>query len=259
MSSATDEFDFSVRGGTTYELHSTLKPPFEIVQVVAFNMALVLAGWFLLSPDAVTSARFASLVFLPAVLASWAFSDVPTTNLYGSQPARAMAALGDADRLRNLIMARDLTLWLLVAPATALLSFALAFDDRDILGSAVVAALVVVTPFASLGIGAIMAPLLPYHPIPLSQRRRLRSTWLRWTVAVCLPYALIGPATLVVLLPSIVLVYWQGKSSAVWIACALMTLGWTLLVRRLAVDYAIRLTLKRTAFLREYLADPGRG
>jgi hypothetical protein len=240
-------------------LRQTLKPPFEIVQVVVFNMALVLAGWFLLSPDDVTNARFASLVFLPAVLASWAFSDVPTTNLYGSQPRRALAALGDTTRLRNLIMARDLTLWLLVAPGTAMLSFILAYDDQDLLGSAIVASVVVITPFASLGIGAIMAPLLPYHPIRLSQRRQLRATWARWIVAVCLPYLLIGPATVVVLLPAMLLLEWQGKSNAVWLAAVLMTLGWTMVVRRVSVDAAIRLTHNREDRLRAYLSDPTRG
>lgn len=259
MPSTSDEFDFTVRGGTRYEVRQALKPPFEIVQVVAFNMALVLAGWFLLSPDTVTSARFASLVFLPAVLASWAFSDVPTTNLYGSQPRRALAALGDATRLRNLIMARDLTLWLIVAPGTALLSFLLAFDDQNILESVIVAAVVVITPFASLGMGAVMAPLLPYHAIPLRRRWQARSTWVRWTAAVCLPYVLIGPATLVVLLPAILLLEWQGKSTAVYVACVLMTLGWTVLVRRISVAFAIRLTSSREESLREYLADPQRG
>lgn len=262
-----DEFDFSVRGGTRYELHQTLRPPFEILQVVLFNSALVVAGWFLLGPDSVTNSHFTSLVFLPAVIASWAFADVPSTNLYGSQPARALSAIaetardteGNTRKLRNLIMARDLTLWLLVAPATAILAIYLVGDDHDAMGTFGVAGAVLLTPFGALGLASIMAPLLPYHPVPMRRRRELRSTWVRWLVCVCLPYVLIAPASLIVLLPTILLMEWQGRTDAVWLACVAVTVGWTLLVRRLSVDLTIGLTVKRRTELRAYLADPSRG
>lgn len=259
MASGAGEFDFSVRGGTRYELHHTLRPPFEILQVVIFNMALVLAGWFILGPAVMEPEALASLVFLPAVLASWAFADVPTTNLYGSQPARALAALGHPERLRNLIMSRDLVLWLLVAPATAILSFALAFRDDDIVGSAAVAAVVIILPFGALGLASIMAPLLPYHAIPLRERRQLRHTWFRWGCAVCIPYFLIGPSAVIILLPATVIVEEFGRTTATWIACLLITTGWTVAVRWLSVAITLRLTHRRREWLTDYLQHPERG
>lgn len=259
MTSVVGELDFSVIGGTRYELHRTLRPPFEILQVVVFNMALVLVGWYVLGPTVMEPEALASLVFLPAVLASWAFADVPTTNLYGSQPTRALAALGHRERLRNLIMARDLVLWLLVAPATAILSFALAFREDDVFGSAAVAAVVIILPFGALGMASIMAPLLPYHAIPLRARRELRGTWFRWTCAVCIPYVLIGPAALIILLPAIAIVEEFGRSTSTWITCLLVTTGWTVVVRWLSVGVTLRITQRRGEWLREYLQHPERG
>lgn len=257
-----DPFDFGVIPSTRYELHVAIRPPFELLQVVLINMLLVVAGWFLISPDAVTAAKYASLVYLPAVLASWAYSDVPSTNLYGSQPERALAAMSEPDartKLRNLIMSRDLTLWLLVAPATAILSFVLSNVDNDFFTALMVAGCVLLLPFGALGLVSIMAPLLPYHPIPWSQRRLMRRGWPRWIIAFATPYILIAPASIVVLLPAIIVMQQWGRNNATWAAAIAITIGWTLLMRRLSVNLTLRLTIKRREWLREYLADPSRG
>ena len=251
--------DYSVLGGLSYELRLTFRPPFEIIQVVCFNVALVLAGWFLLGPDTITSERFASLVFLPAVLASWAFSDVPATNLYGSQPERAMGAFGHPQRLRNLIMSRDLTLWILIAPAAAILSGILALDDNDIPKTIIVAAIVLILPFGFLGITSIVAPLLPYHPMSIRERRAKRDTWLRWGVAVIIPFILTAPSALILLLPAIGLAEVMGNSKSTMLLALVVTVVWTYVVRRLAVGTTLRLTARRESQLREFLSDPGRG
>ncbi len=251
--------DYSVLGGLSYELRETFRPPFEVIQVIFFNVALVLAGWFLLGPDTITSERFASLVFLPAVLASWAFSDVPATNLYASQPKRALGALGHPDRLRNLILSRNLTLWCLIAPAGAILSWILALDDNDIPKTIIVAAVVLILPFGFLGITSIVAPLLPYHPMSIQERRKKRNTWIRWGVAVVIPFILTMPSALILLLPAIGLVEAMGRSSTSVGLALLVTIVWTYIVRKIAVGITLRLTARREERLRAFLSDPSLG
>ena len=255
----SDPDDWSVLGGLSYELYSTLRPPFELLQVVFFNMALVLAGWFLLGPDSITSERFASIVFLPAILASWAFSDVPATNLYGSQPDRALKALGHPTRLHNLILGRDLALWTLIAPAGAILSLLLALKDNETTTTLLVTAFVLIMPLGYLGIAAIAAPLLPYHSVPMKQRLQLRKTWLRWGFAVILPFLLSTPVAVLLLAPALALVEVFGKEPWVFLVAGVVVLGWTALVRRLAVRYTVRLTFRREDKLRAYLSDPTLG
>lgn len=251
--------DFSVLGGWRYELRRAMRPPFEWLQVVGFNVALVLAGWFLLGPTSVTVSKFASLVFLPAVVASWAFGDVPATNLYGSEPERAIPAFSDPKRLRNFIMSRSLALWTLIAPGTALLSWLLSYQDDNVVGALVVAGLVLLLPFGFLGITAMAAPLLPYNPIPRKQRRALPHTWVRWSISVVIPYVLIGPATLLLLVPAALILEANGRTTAAWIGATAATVGVTVLVRKLAVDATIRMTMKRREALTDYLEHPERG
>lgn len=255
----SDPDDWSVLGGLSYELHSTLKPPFELLQVVFFNIALVLAGWFLLGPESITSERFASIVFLPAILASWAFSDVPATNLYGSQPDRALKALGHPTRLHNLILGRDLALWTLIAPAGAVLSLLLALKDNETITTILVTAIVLILPFGYLGIAAIAAPLLPYHSLPMKKRFALRHTWLRWGFAVILPFLLSTPVAVLLLAPALLLVEVFGKEPWVFLLAGVVVAGWTALVRRVAVRYTLRLTFRREDKLRAYLSDPALG
>lgn len=251
--------DYSVLGGLSYELRETFRPPFEILQVIFFNVSLVLAGWFLLGPDTITAERFASLVFLPAVLASWAFSDVPATNLYASQPQRALGALGHPDRLRNLIFARNLTLWCLIAPAGAILSWILALDDNDVPTTIIVAAIVLILPFGFLGITSIVAPLLPYHPMSIKERRKKKNTWIRWGVAVIIPFILTMPSAFLLLLPAIGLVELMGRSSTSVGLALLVTIVWTYIVRKIAVGITLRLTAQREERLRAFLSDPSVG
>ena len=57
--------------------------------------------------------------------------------------------------------------------------------------SLAVAVAVLFLPFPYLGLAAIVAPLLPFHPMPMRERFRRRDTWLRYGIAVALAYLLL--------------------------------------------------------------------
>ena len=124
---ADHPFDFGVIPSTRYGCTSRFDRPSRLLQVVLINMLLVVAGWFLISPDAVTAAK--CLAGVPPRGAG----QLGVLGRPFDQPLRLPSRAGaggdvrpDARaKLRNLIMSRDLTLWLLVAPATAILGFVL--------------------------------------------------------------------------------------------------------------------------------------
>ena len=95
-----------------------------------------------------------------------------------------------------------------------------------------------------------MAPLLPLPPDPLepttADAARLAALDHRFRD----PYILIAPASIVVLLPAIIVMQQWGRNNATWAAAITITIGWTLLMRRLSVNLTLRLTIKRREWLR---------
>lgn len=91
------------------------KPPFEELSIIIVNAALLLGIWFLLNPSLVV--RYPSLIFLPAAIASWAFADVPATNLFGADPQTALSKLDQPAALRRWFTAKNIVLWILISPA----------------------------------------------------------------------------------------------------------------------------------------------
>jgi hypothetical protein len=233
------------------------RPPFELMQAVLFNLVLVLGGWFLLGPTTVS--RFSSLVMLPAAIASWVFSDVPATNLYGSRPETARAVLDEPRELRRFILARNLTLWILVAPATALLALILARSTDSWLAGIVVAATVLCLPMGFFGLASTMAPLLPYHAIPLRERWHRRDTWRRWLMSLVSPYVLMAPASIALLAPGALIMVTMGRTDAAAALAILVVAVWTWVFRRLTVNWTLRITADRRDRLEEFLTDPARG
>lgn len=239
------------------QLRQHVRPPFELLQIVVFNMALVVFCWFVLGPD--TISRLSGLIFLPAVMASWAFADVPATNLYGSDPAATLAVLDDEAGLRRLILVRNVTLWLIVSPAVALLALVLAWDLDQMQVGILVFALVLGLPLGFLAGTAIMAPLLPYHQLSVRERLARRDTWLRWGVCVVLPYFLITPAALLLLAPGYLIYHALGETTAAAVLALVVITAWTWTFRRLALDLTLRLTAERRESLRAFLSEPARG
>jgi hypothetical protein len=239
------------------ELRKVFRPPFAVLQVVAFNMALVLFCWLVLGPQTIT--RLSGVIFLPAVLASWAYADVPATNLYGVNPDAALAVLDDPVELRRLIGVRNVVLWMVVSPFTADLAIVLAWDMDAWQTGIMVGAIVLGLPMGFFGATSLMAPLLPYHELPMQVRWQRRDTWVRWAVAVVMPYFLINPAALILLAPGYLLYHAFGEASWATIPAILLISAWTWWFRRITVNHTLRLTARRLEWLREFLPDPARG
>ena len=78
------------------EFARALHPPFETFVVVAVNGVMMAVIWFVLPPklkDEVFTIH-GSLGFA-LVLAAWMYSDVPATNVLGSDATRTAVAVGD--------------------------------------------------------------------------------------------------------------------------------------------------------------------
>ncbi|MFZ1853525.1 MAG: hypothetical protein WAU06_01260 [Candidatus Nanopelagicales bacterium] len=231
--------------------------PFDDLQVIAFNAVLVIGGWFLLSPAAVF--RFTSLIFLPAAIASWTFADVPATNLYGADPELTLQRIDDPVALRRLFSVRNVVLWILISPICFALAWGLAPSEGKWVLSAAIAVAVMCMPFAYLGLCSLVAPLLPFHRMPLKQRMHRRDTWLRWGVGVVIPYVLTTPAALLALSPFILVYNLLGQQQEHFLLAAVLMTPWCFLLWRVGLHLATRLTERRHDWLVAFLSDPSRG
>ena len=89
-------------------------PPVRGAVGRAVNGLLVVVFWF---------SRFNGTMFslhgalaFPVVLGSWMYSDVPATNVLGSDSRRVLEALDDEPMVMRLLAAKSALLWLMVAP-----------------------------------------------------------------------------------------------------------------------------------------------
>lgn len=240
------------------ELRFMFTPPFEVVSSVLVNVAIVLGVWFLINPDLVL--RHTALIFLPVAIASWSFSDVPATNLIGGKADHARDRLHDADLIRRVMTVQNLALWVLIAPACMLLALALTPSGDDATISIAVAIAVLFLPFPYLGLAAIVAPLLPFHPMPMRERLRRRDTWLRYGIAVALAYLLLTtPAAIISLGPAMLVLTFVGQDSIHYLLAAILMTPWCIFLGQCGLRIAARIAIRRQTWLAEFLADPTRG
>jgi len=240
------------------ELHTVFRPPFEVIGIVLVNVALVLGMWFLLGPD--TVARYSALIFLPVATTSWAYADVPATNLFGSHSDQVLAFLDDPAKIKRVITVQNLALWIVISPAMMIFSLALIPSQNEPMMSMAVAIGVLVVPFAYLGLASIMAPLLPFHPLPWRERLARRDTWLRYSLALGIAYlALTGPAFLLAGVPVWLLIHFFGGEPNIYLIGVVVAIPWCFLLWRAGLAVAVRLTMRRRAWLEDFLAHPERG
>jgi hypothetical protein len=203
------------------ELGRAFHPPYEDPAVVVGNGILVTVAWLWL-PLPLQDLLFSlhgSLAF-PVVLATWMLSDVPATNVLGSDAERVLAALDDPTALTRLLFAKTAVLWLLVAPLSALVAVGIGIDRDRWSTTAITVAGILVVPIGSLGVAAWLGIFFPYHPIPLAQRWRHRRPFgrmvVRWVALVLLPYVVVPAIATVVALPAFAVWYhttlhWQNR------------------------------------------------
>ncbi len=251
------------------QLVMSFRPPYEALIVVAVNGALMTGAWFLLPSPNPLFPLHGSLAFA-MILASWMYSDVPATNVLGSDANRSIAALEEPVALRRLLYAKNLVLWLLVAPLCSLLALAIGISENRLLATVFTIVWIAVVPLGALGIAALIGIYFPYHPIALSERWAHRRPWrrmiFRWLILAVVPYGLVPMLIIVLSLPTLLLWYFSSQRNGVtripdaqfvWgvlVACAAAIAVW-ILGHRLAV----RLASRRKGSLTAFLKDPFNG
>lgn|GEM_PF-3429650 len=240
------------------EFRSYFIPPFEVPSVVVINVGLALGAWFFISPSVVI--RYTSLIFLPVALAAWAFADVPSTNLLGVHAGSAVKYIDKRRLLSRMITVKNIALWLLITPGCVILSIALWPSQHNPLLSLAITIAVQSLPFAYLGLAAIMAPLLPFHPLPWRERLRRRDTWIRYGLAIGIAYfALTGPAAFLALGPALLIMQFVGKEPSHLFIASILVIPWALFIWRMGIRISTKIAMRRKDWLEEFLSDPSRG
>jgi hypothetical protein len=253
------------------EFRRTLRAPFDDLIVVAVNGALMSSAWFLL-PGSLTNKIFTlhgPLAFA-LVLGTWMYSDVPATNVLGSDPDRMAAALGDPVMFRRLLYAKNIVLWALITPLCTVVALLIGLHVHDLLATVITVVWIGVVPFAALGISNLVGIRFPYHPMPVryrwDHRRPFGRMVGRWVTLTLTPYLLVPVVAALFMAPTLVL--WGMLSShgltaklpdqdlgwGVAVACVVSLAGW-LGGHRIGTRIAIR----RHRQLAAYLADPTLG
>ena len=253
-----DDIDGSLWSQVRSEWKIVFSPPFEVLSVVIINVGLALGAWFFINPDIVLN--YTALIFLPIALASWALSDVPSTNLFGGRSEQVLEHMNKPAEIRRIMTVENLVLWSLVAPGSMLLSFGLMPSQHEPLMSLAIAIGALCIPFAYLGLASIVAPLLPYHPLPWRERLKRRDTWPRWGVAIGVAYfALTWPAGMLAIGPATLILTYVGKEPIHYLIAAILVTPWCLFIWRAGLHISTRIAQHRRIWLEAFLADPQRG
>jgi len=250
------------------ELRRSIRPPYEVMVVVACNAGLACVLWFF-SPTWLYDAMFNvhSLLLFPMVLAMWMFSDVPATNELGPDRLRMSAALDDRVMIERLLRAKHLVLWCLVSPVALIAALLVGLSSHDPVATLLTMGWILIVPFSMLGLSCFIGVRWPYHPIHVrirwEHRSEWRTMWLRWGILILVPYLIVPMMGLISLAPAMGL-RWLIQSGhpsgnvdhvamALGIAAS-MIIGVT--VWSLGTREAASLAVHRREELRAYLAEP---
>jgi hypothetical protein len=159
---------------------------------IAFNLILagVYVGYTHYHPH---SRDPVDITGLATGVVAWVLSDVVNTNQLGSDATRVRASIQRGDNVARILALKTLGLAVLLAPLAVTVSVVarLLLDRWRFIPWAVMMDIGVL--FVWLGVGCIVSVLIPYNPIPLRERFRLRRSWVRWGICLAVPY-LIYPA-----------------------------------------------------------------
>jgi len=253
------------------EFGRALHAPYLVPSVVAVN-GVLMAGLWWWAPGPWKDALFSlhgPLAFA-LVLGGWMIADVPATNLLGPDPERTRAALGDPPMLRRLLYAKNLVLWVFVAPLCSVVALIIGVSHHDYTAMIISVIAIAVMPFGVLGISAWVGICFPYHPIPLRERWAQRRSWrhmlVRWLALAVTPYGLVPALSFALITPTLAL--WgvsaqnglTGRLSDAELAGGmLMACGLSVSVAVLGQRAGARLALRRQEALSAYLADSSLG
>lgn len=254
------------------EFRRAWRAPFETPMAVAVNGLLLCGAWFVLPPS-VTDWLFAfhGIYAFPVVLSSWMYADVPTTNVLAPDRERTGPALADPALLRRLLYAKNIVLWLLVAPVCAIVAIVLGLHEGKLEVAAVSTLMIALPPLGALGIAAWLGIFWPYHPRSLrwrlEHRRTFQRTIVRWLTLVLAPYVIVPALTVLMAGPTLV-AWYVTTDHGIRERLAAIHLAWGFLLttvvsgtvwwagHRVGVRWACG---RRRAQLEAYLDDPDLG
>ena len=262
------ELPANLRQAFRAELARAFHSPYETPIVVLVNGLLTTLAWFLI-PNSGLFTLHGALAF-PIVLASWMYSDVPATNVYGPDARRVLAALDEPKALFRLLVAKSAVLWLLVVPICSTIALVLGAKEGRPVSTGFTIFWVAIAPLGALGLCSWVGVRFPYHPLPLkvrwAKRGRFRQMIVRWTLLAASPYVVFPWLAALVALPSAWI--WglfsepgglqripdRDFALGVIVGCVVAGFAWYFGLR-----YAVRLSLRRRAQLEAFLADPDLG
>jgi hypothetical protein len=204
------------RAAVRAEFARAFHAPYEAPLTVVINALLVTGVWFLLPTS--SPFRVHSAWVFPMVLASWMYSDVPATNVLAPDARRSIAALDDPLMLRRLLLAKNVVLWVLIAPLCSVIALALGISQHHEGVTLFTIVWVAIVLLGALGLAGLVGVVVPYHPIPLRQRwehrRPLKRMLVRWGVLIVLPYSLVPLLTVVISTPTLLLWYLESHPNS---------------------------------------------
>lgn len=252
------------------EYRRTFSFPFETLSTFAFNAAIVTIGWYFMP------AWVADLLFsfhrpmaFAAVLAIWMYSDVPSTNVLGSESELALKVLDDPYAISRVFFARSFVLWSIAMPVSVAASLILGIHDHNMTAALFGVGWLITAPFAILTIAPWFGILFPYHPISLRERWDRRRDWrqtFRWVFVLVAPYAIVPAIGAVTIVPSLLI--WGFSPSAGFAYRTTLSdfsqgLVVGLVIFAVAVFIGQRVSLRLIEARREklvaYLSDPSLG
>ena len=206
----------SRREAVRAEYRRTFSYPFETLSTLAFNAVIVTIGWYLM-PVWVTDLLFSihRPMAFAAVLAIWMYSDVPSTNILGSESDLALKVLDDPDAISRVFFARAFVVWSIAMPVSVVAALILGIQDHNMSAALFGAGWLITAPFAILAIAPWFGIFYPYHPISLRERWERRRDWrgtFRWGFVLMAPYVIVPAIGMVTIFPSLLI--WGFSPSA---------------------------------------------
>ena len=197
-------------------------------------------------------------------------SDVPATNVLAPDARRVRAALDDPVMFRRLLYAKNLVLWLFVAPLCSLVAVIIGVNNHDYLAMVITIIAIAVMPFGALAISSWVGIRFPYHAIPLRERWALRRSWrhmlVRWLALVVTPYGLVPALATALITPTLLLWGISAQSGLTgrlsdgeFALGVLMASGLSITAAVFGSRAGARWARRRKTKLSAYLADPSLG
>src|SRR3954453_8294116 len=161
--------------------------------LLGFAVNLVTAALFVGYSRFETNSGALRLAGLAAGLAGGGIASTLSTNQLGEDAEHVLDRLQSQKGITPLLVVKSLVLATLLLPITIAVSIAAQIDLtrlHQLFTSVTEDLLDVFVVLIWLGVGSVTSVLLPYRPLPLRERLRKRSGWLRWVVYLTLPYLL---------------------------------------------------------------------